>query len=138
MQAALLAHDRLRRSTDLPLFYGRKDKDSISAKLLIERIDRAAEIANWDGNRKCNELYMILRDRAIVWWNALADTDVVTTNWDQVKANFLACYEPKFTARTTCTNFGDLVQRSGETGFDYYLRVCEAFSKMCDPVLQRC
>ena len=45
MQAALLAHNHLRRSTNLPLLNGRKDKDSISAKLLIERIDRAAEIA---------------------------------------------------------------------------------------------
>ena len=31
MQAALGAHDRVRRSTDLPLFFGRSDKDSISA-----------------------------------------------------------------------------------------------------------
>ena len=53
-------------------------------------------------------------------------------NWEALKNNFLACYEPKFTAKTTCTNFSELVQRPGEINLDYYLRVCEAFSKMCD------
>ena len=60
VQAALLAHERVRRSTDLPLFYGRKEKDTITARLLIDRILKAAEIANWDEARKCNEFYMIL------------------------------------------------------------------------------
>jgi len=132
VQAALLAHDRVRRSTDLPLFYGRKDKDTITARLLVDRIATAAGIANWDGPRRCQEFYMILRDRAVLWWNSLADTDVDRNNWDQLKANFLACYEPKFTAKTTCTNFSELVQRSGEANLDYYLRVCDAFAKMCD------
>ena len=130
--AALLAHDRVRRSTDLPLFYGRKDKDTITARLLIDRIVTAAGIANWDDARKCQELYMILRDRAILWWNSLADTDIDRANWNALKTNFLACYEPRFTAKTTCTNFGELIQRTGEANLDYYLRVCEAFSKMCD------
>jgi len=75
---------------------------------------------------------MILRDRAILWWNSLTDTDVAIDNWEAVKTNFLACYEPKFTAKTTCTNFGELVQRQGEVNLDYYLRVCDAFARMCD------
>ena len=132
VQAALVAHDRIRRSTDLPLFYGRRDKDTITAKLLIDRIATAAAMVPWDGPRCCQEFYLILRDRAILWWNSLEDADVDRANWDTVKANFLACYEPKFTAKTTCTNFGELVQRTGEANLDYYLRVCEAFAKMCD------
>jgi len=131
MAAAMQEHDRIRRSTDLPLFFGRKDKDSITAKLLADRIETAAVIAGWDGPRQCRELYMVLRDRAIVWWNSLDDTDVNKEDWNSVKANFLACYEPKYSAKTTCTNFSDLVQRSGEANFDYYLRVCEVFSRMC-------
>ena len=132
VQAALLQHDRVRRSTDLPLFYGRKDKDTTTARLLVDRIEMAAEIANWDDARKPRELYMVLRDRAIVWWNSLDDTNVDKANWNAVKNNFLACYELKFTAKTTCTNFSELIQRSGESNFDYYLRVCEAFSRLCD------
>ena len=132
MNAALLQHDRVRRSTDLPLFYGRKDKDTTTARLMVDRIEMAAEIAGWDNARKPKELYMVLRDRAIVWWNSLDDTDVDKDNWDQVKNNFLSCYEAKYTAKTTCTNFSELVQRTAENNFDYYLRVCEAFARLCD------
>ena len=130
---ALNNHDRVRRSTEIPLYYGRKEKDSISARNLIERITTAAAIAGWnDDARKLQEFYMILRDRALVWWQSLDDTDVNKQNWNEVKDEFLATYEPKFTAKTTCTNFQELVQRSGETVNDYYLRVHEAFSKMCE------
>ena len=41
-------------------------------------------------------------------------------------------YEPRYTAKTTCTNFHELVQRVGESIRDYYLRVCETFDKMCE------
>ena len=131
MQQALNAHDRVKKSTDLPLFYGRKDKDSISAQNLIDRITRAAEIANWDNDaRKINEFYMILRDRALVWWESLPVTDINVNSWAAVSNNFLDVYEPKSTARTNCTNFQDLVQRSGEGVRDYYLRVFETFKKL--------
>ena len=132
MAAALNDHDRIRRSTELPLFFGRKERDSISARLLIDRIAIAAEIANWDEARKLREFYMILRDRALLWWNSLDDTDVNKANWDAVKADFLASYEAKYTAKTTCTNFHELIQRPGEGCHDYYLRVHEAFTKMCE------
>ena len=72
---AIDAHDRRRRSTDLPLYYGRKDKDTITPHLLIERVERAAQIANWDTDaRKCAEFNLILRDRAIQWWKSLKVT----------------------------------------------------------------
>jgi hypothetical protein len=32
----------------MPLFFGRKEKDMITARHLIKRIERAAEIADWD------------------------------------------------------------------------------------------
>jgi hypothetical protein len=44
----------------------------------------------------------------------------------------LAAYAPRFTARTTCTNFQDLIQQSNENVHDYYLRVSDAFKKMCE------
>ena len=132
MAAALNDHDRIRRSTELPLFFGRKERDSISARLLIDRVNTAAQIGAWNEARKLNEFYMILRDRALMWWNSLDDTDVDKANWNAVKADFLASYEARFTAKTTCTNFHDLVQRQGEGCHDYYLRVHEAFTKMCE------
>lgn len=130
MQASLVNHDRIRWSTDLPFFFGRKDKDKITARLLINRNKTTAETANWHKQWRCQELYMVLRDQAIIWWIPLPDTNVNRDDWPSLRANFLACYKPKFMGKITCTNFGELVQRSRETNFDYYLQVCDAFARM--------
>ena len=134
LQQALNVHERVRKSTDLPLFFGRKEKDTVSPNVLLDRINRAAGIAGWNmDERKCTEFYLILRDRALTWWDSLENYDNVDRNiWADVQKEFLAAYAPKFTARTTCTNFQDLVQRNAENVQDYYLRVAEAFKKMCD------
>ena len=56
MAAALNDHDRMRRSTDIPLFYARRDKDTVLPRILIDRIEDAAAIATWDEARKIREL----------------------------------------------------------------------------------
>ena len=132
MAAALQGHDRLRRSTEMPLFFGRKDKDTITARLFIDRIETAARVANWDDARKLSEIYLVLRDRAVIWWNSLEDAGIDRNNWNAVKNEFLASYEPRYTAKITCANFTELTQRQGEGVHDYYLRVHDAFSKMCE------
>ena len=132
---AIDAHDRLRRSTDLPLYYGRKDKDTITPHLLIERVERAAQIANWDTDaRKCAEFNLILRDRAIQWWKSLKVTtpDFNLENWNAVKQKFLEVYEPRYTARTTCISFQELFQKSTENVSDFYFRAVETLQKMTE------
>ena len=131
LQEALNAHDRVRKSTDLPLYFGRAGKDTVTPNVLLDRINRAAVIARWDTDeRKITEFYMILRDRALIWWDSLEHSDIDRAVWADVQKEFLAAYAPKFTARTTCTNFQELVQRSGENVHDYYLRVTEALKHM--------
>ena len=44
---ALNDHDRAKRSTDIPLYYGQPGRDTIAARLLIVRINDAGAIANW-------------------------------------------------------------------------------------------
>ena len=132
---AIDAHDRLRRSTDLPLYFGRKEKDTITPHLLIDRVDKAAEIANWaDDQRKCTEFSLILRDNAIKWWKSLPVTipDFDINNWNEVKARFLETYEPRYTARTTCTSFQELFQKSTENTSDFYFRTVETLQKMTE------
>ena len=131
MAAALLQHDRVRRSTELPLFYGRKEKDTITARNLIVRLETASDIAQWPNDaRRCAEFFMILRDRALVWWETLEDAGVDDKNWNEVKTAFLKAYEKKYTAKTTCTNFADISQRQGEPVHDYFLRLQEIFGKL--------
>ena len=54
LQEALTAHNRVRKSTDLPLFFSRKDKDTVPPNLLLDRINRAATVAQWNTNEKEN------------------------------------------------------------------------------------
>jgi hypothetical protein len=106
---ALTQHDKVRRSTDIPLFYGRKDKDTISPSQLIE-LARAARVANWnDDKRVWDEFFLCLHDKAISWANTLNNNPGFDKgNWASVKAEFLAGYATKYTARTLCISFHDL------------------------------
>ena len=75
---------------------------------------------------------MVVRDRAVIWWNSLEDAGIARDNWNAIKNEFLASYEPRYTAKITCANFMELTQRQGEGVHDYYLRVHDAFFKMCE------
>jgi hypothetical protein len=44
--AAAAAGDRTKHSKDIPLFYGQAGKDTISARLLIVRVNDTATIGN--------------------------------------------------------------------------------------------
>jgi hypothetical protein len=44
--APAAAQDRTKRSKDIPLFYGQAGKDTISARLLIVRVNDTATIGN--------------------------------------------------------------------------------------------
>lgn len=139
MADALANHDRVKHSTQLPLFFGRKDKDTCNARLLMDRFETASRIARWNDDevRKVEQFYMILRDRALTWWKGLGEVpglrknaDGHFNNWAQIKEEFLGAYATKYTAKSTCTNFGDLTQRSGENVQDFYLRVLEAYLRI--------
>jgi len=76
IQQALIAHDRVRRTTDIPLFYGKKGKDTITPQQLVERLERASRVAGWDalanpGQRKTDEFFLSLRENALSWYNTL-------------------------------------------------------------------
>jgi hypothetical protein len=129
---ALNDHDRAKRSTDIPLFYGQPGRDTIAARLLIVRINDAGAIAGWDNARKLLEFKMCLRDKAVGWFEGLIEERINVDDWDTVKAEFLECYEPKYSAKTTCANFTDLNQKSDETINDYTYRVQMAYKRLTD------
>ena len=69
---ALIAHDRVRRTTDIPLFYGIKEKDTITPQQLIDRLERAARVARWATDElKCDQFFLSLRDEALKWSDTL-------------------------------------------------------------------
>ncbi len=98
-------HDRTKRSTDIPLFYGQPGRGTIAAPLLIVRITNSGAIAGWNNDRKILEFKMCLRDKAVGWFEGLTEDGVNTNNWDTVKAGFLETYEPKYSTKNDLHQF---------------------------------
>jgi len=132
MGQALANHERVRKSTELPLYFGRKEKDTCDAQLLVDRFEAAGRIAQWQTDtRKCEEFYLLLRDKALHWWKALDEQPGVNKeNWTHVKREFLNFYGQRHAARAVCSNFAELSQRSNENVHDYYLRVMEVYQRI--------
>ena len=122
--------DRVRKVTEIPLFYARADKDTIVPHVLLDRVETAAQIAGWDNPRKCLEFFNILRDKAHEWHEGLKLLKVPLNNWDRVKQEFLQAYEPRYTAHTACTNIRELTMKPGETVQEYFNRVSVVFTRL--------
>jgi hypothetical protein len=130
--AALNEHDHMKRLTDIPLFYARKEKDTVLPCILINHIEDAAETATWDEPCKIKELKMCFRERAIIWWKLLWDGAIDLIIWDNVKKEFLDTFEPKYSAKTICANFADIKQHPNECMNDYCCRVHVAYDHLID------
>jgi hypothetical protein len=130
--AALNDHDRMKRSTDIPLFFAHRNKDTVLPRILIDRIEDAAEIATWDAARKIWELKLCFRENTIIWWKSLCDYTINLNDWDKVKKEFLETYEPKYSAKTICANFADLKQMPNESMNDFGCRVQVAYNHLVD------
>ena len=59
-----------------------------------------------------------------------ASKDCVKTDWESVKKAFLLNYEPRITARTTCTNLANMAQRAGKVANRHHLRLFATFDKL--------
>ncbi len=72
------------------------------------------------------------QDRAVAWFEGLIEEGLDVNDWDVIKAEFLETYEPKYSTKTTCTNFTDLNQKSEESINDYTYRVQTAHKRLTD------
>jgi hypothetical protein len=67
LQEVLNVYDRVKKSINLPLFFGRKDKDTISPHLLLDRINKTATITNWNTDeQKITKFFLTLCGKAIL------------------------------------------------------------------------
>jgi hypothetical protein len=138
LQQALQQHERVRKATELPLFYGEKSKDTIDPEDFIRRFNAASDLAGWvaapaagqprNYRIKCQQFLSLLRNKAIEWWHSLElNPDNNYEDWDYIHDKFLQHYSPRYTARTACMSFADLHQQNDESVGDYYLRVTKAY-----------
>ena len=70
------------------------------------------------------------KDLGSSWTYHPAPQICVKTDWEFVKKAFLLNYEPRITARTTCTNLADMAQQPGEVANRYHLRLFATFNKL--------
>ncbi len=106
--------------------------DTVLPRILIDRIEDAAEIATWDATRKILELKLCFRENAIIWWKSLRDYTINLDDWDEVKKEFLETYGPKYLAKTICANFADLKQMPNESMNNFGCRVQVAYDRLVD------
>ena len=126
--AVLAEHDRVTRATQVPFFRGEKVG---TARDWLVLFDNAARIAAWNNDRKCAEFQALLRDNAAKWWRAETTTlGLDEKNWEAIRESFLFMYDVKGTAKTMCSNFGDLKQKPRELVGDFFARVSFAFEKL--------
>ena len=125
-------HELNKKTTQIPLFYG-TSKDTSSGRDIIEKIELAAGIANWNDARKIRELQGCVRDQAKKRVDSILRTcpDDMTV-WNNVKKEFLEQYDPKGTAKATCAGLTDLTQKSQEKVGDFYGRVDEHFRRILE------
>jgi len=123
----------------LPLFYGEKGKDALTAELWVQRVNSAIAGAGWNAGQTMANVYAALRGRALMWYqfnrNRLGDDFVNWANFQQV---FLEDFRAGRTATTSIALFDGLTQKANEEALDFALRVGRAADDLRDftPALQ--
>ena len=128
LQQTLTQHDRVRRSTDLPLFYGNPAKDVLTANQLVERLESAAIVARWTTDvQKVQELFLCLRDEGLKWKATLQHVPNLNMDkYDEVKKEFLEAFGVHYNAMSVCSKLQGLRQGT-ETVQLFYNKVCDTF-----------
>ena len=82
----LSEHERIKRSTTLPLFHGQKDKNDLKAQDYIECFDKASQIGKWTTDEcKIDKFTTLLRDDANDWYYGLKDfPGIDLTKWNDI------------------------------------------------------
>lgn len=133
---------QINRATGIPTFFGDSSRDTLTADQMINRIEAAGRMANWGDPRKCQELQLALREKALLWYEGLA-TMHDNFNFEQweaaadpeagVKIAFLKAFLPRYTPRTKCLGFLELKQKGGEDVQSFADRVSSIFRQAFSP-----
>ena len=133
---ALNEHERNKKVSDLPAFFGQTGKDTVTAKQLIQRIEKAAAVCNWNDAQKALQLSCCFKGSALVWYEGLEKAHgLQTDDWDVLKKAFLAQYEGLVTSVNITLSIKDLQQRSGERVIDYTTRGQGVFNQCYDKIM---
>ena len=135
----LNAHERNKRVSEIPQFYGVPSKDTVSARQLIVRIEQAALICSWNDEAKALQLACALKERCATWFDGLPSGYYIDQkNWTDVKDIFLKTYDDQVTAQALSVSLKELSQQPGERILDYNYRSQVIFNKYYDQFMPIC
>jgi len=112
------------KTTRLPLFYG-NDKDEVTPRDFVERLEAYCRATNKPENGACNEMYLALRGSAITWWNSMRISGKDMATWSVVRNEFLKDYDYRITGESAFKLL-TLKQKLNESIVDYYARTALA------------
>ena len=79
---------------DIPVFYGDKTRDSVTAKFMYDRIIIAQATYRWSDTATAGNFKLALRGKAIDWLNFIKDTERVdVTLWSTIEPLFKSHYD---------------------------------------------
>ena len=86
-------HERNKKVSGLPVYYGLPGKDTITTKQLIRRVEQAATVCGWNDGQKALQLSITFKSSALVWYEGLDKSHRLDVNdWAVLKKNFLETY----------------------------------------------
>jgi hypothetical protein len=111
MAPVLEQHDRLRKLTEIPYFYGKLALDKQTAPEFLDRIDVATTAGAWNDDRRLAEFRNCLRGSAAQWYHSLANEGIDPNNWAVMIANFKSVFNQKYTAHLHAHKLQELTCR---------------------------
>ena len=134
---ALNEHERNKKVSDLPAYYGVPGKDTITAKQLIRRVEQAATVCNWNDGQKALQLSITFKASALIWYEGLEKSHGLDVNdWAVLKKAFLENYEGLVSSTNLTLSLKDFQQRVGERVVDYGARGQAVFNHYYDQIME--
>jgi hypothetical protein len=135
MAQVLEQHDRMRKSTEIPYFYGKLALDKQTVPEFLERLTIATQAGAWNDARRLAEFRNCLRGSAAQWYDSLANEGIdpdAAGGWDAMIANFKSVFDQKYTAHLHAHELKELVCRTNESATDFHYRLHLTFRTLRD------
>ena len=116
---------------DIPVFYGEKNRDSVTAKFMYDRIIIAQTTYRWSDAATAGNFKLALRGKAIDWLNYINDTEQVDiTLWSKIEPHFKSHYDIQIQTVDNVWDFSKLKHEERDDPADLKLEVSKLINNV--------
>ena len=116
---------------DIPVFYGDKSRDSVTAKFMYDRIIIAQTTYRWSDAATAGNFKLALRGKAIDWLNYIKDTEQVNiTLWSTIEPHFKSHYDIQVQTVDNVWDFSKLKHEERDDPADLKLEVSKLINNV--------